>query len=166
MIRSLGILVLTLSLCTGGQSQSTDEIRLGGTVQSVIPLQSFSGTITPVDVDPRFALTMRVESAVPAIVSFKTGAIVTLGIHSPSLLFGGEPTKGKAYEFLLHRKMEGGKEKFFGLKVLKLSTTEKQHLLDGQFTLLPSAATLPQPLKDAFAAISGERPFELADLGK
>ena len=88
-------------------------------MQAVVPLANFSGPITPVDVDPRFALTVNVESAVPAVTNFRVGSLVTIAIHSPSLLFGGEPTKGKAYDFVLHRKVADGKVRFFGLQVLK-----------------------------------------------
>src|SRR5215469_4428590 len=43
------------------QSQGTkDEIRLRATVQSIVPLSTFSGTITPVAVDPRFAMTVHI----------------------------------------------------------------------------------------------------------
>jgi hypothetical protein len=167
MIRLLAILALSLWACTGGQSQSSnDEIRLRATVRAVVPITSFSGTITPVDVDPRFALTVRIESSVPAVADFKAGGVVTLAIHSPSLLFVGEATNGKTYEFLLHRKIEDGKARFFGLKVQELSTPEKQHLLDGEFALVTTTAAVPQSLKDAFAAITGEPHFELADAGK
>jgi hypothetical protein len=121
VIRSLSILAMSLWICTAGQPQSrNDVIRLQTTVQDVVPLADFSGVITPIDFDPSFALTVRIESAVPAATNLKRGAVVTLGIHSPSLTFGGEPTKGKAYDFVLNRKIEDGKVKFFGLKVRNL----------------------------------------------
>jgi hypothetical protein len=121
MIRPLAILALSLWACSAGLGQSAnDRVRLRATVQAVAPLTSFSGPITPVDVDPRFALTVRIESAVPAVASFTEGAVVTLAIHSPSLLFAGEPTKGKAYEFSLRRKVEDGKVRFFALRIWKV----------------------------------------------
>jgi hypothetical protein len=126
MIRSFAILVVTLWACTGGQSQSTnDEIRLIATVRAVVPLASFSGTATPVDVDPKFALIVRIESAAPTTTDFKAGAVVTLAIHSPSLLFGGEATNGKDYEFRLRRKIEDGKVRFYALTVRRPLTPEK-----------------------------------------
>ena len=97
MLRSLAILAISLSACAAGQAQSAnDEIHLRATVQAVVPLSSFSGQVTPVDFDPKFALTVHVESAVPAVPNFTNGAVVTLAIHSPSLLFAEEPAKGKA----------------------------------------------------------------------
>jgi hypothetical protein len=118
MLRVIAILAVSLSAFAVGQTQSTiDEIHLRATVQAVVPLSSFSGRVTPVDFDPRFALTVHVESAVPAVANFTEGAVVTLAIHSPSLLFAEEPTKGKAYSFVLHRKVRKGKAKFFGLRV-------------------------------------------------
>ncbi|HEY6249846.1 MAG TPA: hypothetical protein VI685_07775, partial [Candidatus Angelobacter sp.] len=97
MIRSLTILAMSFWACAAGQAQSTnDEIHLRATVQAVVLLTRFSGTITPVDFDPRFALTLHIESTVPEIALFRTGAVVTLAIHSPSLTFQEEPTEGKA----------------------------------------------------------------------
>lgn len=72
---------------------SGDEIHLRAIVNAVVPLSDFSGEITPVDVDPRFALTLRIESADPAIKELRSQSVVTLAIHSPSLLFTGEPKK-------------------------------------------------------------------------
>jgi hypothetical protein len=89
-----------------GRINNDDEVRLRATVKAIVPLADFSGAITPVDVDPRFALTVRIETAVPAVPEFGAGAVVTLGIHSPSLLLGVEPAQGKTYEFLLHRRIE------------------------------------------------------------
>lgn len=147
-------------------SQVNDDIRLRAKVKSVVPLTDFSGVVTPVDVDPRFAVTVQIESATPATTEFNVGAAVTLAIHSPSLLFGGEPTKGQTYEFLLHRRVEDGKVRFFDLKVRPLSIPDRQHLLDGQFTLVTSTAAMPRSLKNAFAVISSARQFEMADIGK
>ncbi|HWY58350.1 MAG TPA: hypothetical protein VNZ03_28050 [Terriglobales bacterium] len=116
MLRLLAILAISLSACAAGQEQHTkDEIHLRATVQAVVPLTSFSGQVTPVDVDPRFALTVHVESAIPALADFTEGSVVALAIHSPSRLFEGEPTNGKTYDFVLHRNMENGKVRFVGL---------------------------------------------------
>ena len=58
-------------------------------------LADVSGEVTPVDFDPRFALTLRIESAVPQFPDLARGAIVTFGIHSPMLLFAGEPERAR-----------------------------------------------------------------------
>jgi prephenate dehydratase len=96
-------------------------------------------------------------SAVPAVPDFGARAVVTFAIHSPSRLFEGEAANGKTYEFLLHRKIEDGKPRFFGLKLQTRSTSEKQHLSDGEFSLIASTAAMPQALKDAFAALREDR---------
>ena len=101
------------------QIKDNDEVRLRATVKAVVPLSDFSGVITPVDVDPRFALTVHIESTVPAVTDFGAGAVITLGIHSPARLFVGESVKGKAYDFLLHRRIEDGKVRFLGIEVLE-----------------------------------------------
>jgi hypothetical protein len=125
MIRSLAIVAMSLWACTAGEAQrANDEVRLRATVLAVAPLTSFSGPATPVDIDPRFALTLRIESAVPAVPGLSAGAVVTLAIHSPSKTFAGEPEKGKTYAFLLHRQMADGKVRFFGLRARKLRLVE------------------------------------------
>jgi hypothetical protein len=118
MLRTLVILAIALQRGNAGQAQDThDEIYLRATVQAVVPLADFSGSITPVDRDPRFALTVRIDSVVPVVVKFSEGAVVTFAIHSPWLLFAGEPTKGETYDFSLGRKNENGKTSFAGLTV-------------------------------------------------
>ncbi len=47
-----------------------------------------------------------------------------------------------------------------------LSTTEKQHVLDGQFTIMDSTEKMPPALKQAFAAITGQQQFALANPGQ
>jgi hypothetical protein len=98
------------------------------TEQAVVPLTSFSGQVTSVDVDPRFALTVHVESVVPAVSNFPEGAVVTLAIHSPTLLFAEELTRGTTYNFSVHRTLEGGNPKFSGLTI-DLDSSELQLVL-------------------------------------
>jgi hypothetical protein len=47
-----------------------------------------------------------------------------------------------------------------------LSEPEKQHVLDGEFTVVTSTQTMPPSLKHAFAVITGQRQFALADPGQ
>lgn len=118
VVRSLVSIALSVGLCTSVQAQTTaDEIQLRATVKAVGLLADFPGKAIPVGFDPRFALTVRIESAVPATTDFKLGSVVTFAIHSPALLFAGEPKKGKTYEFSLRRKIEDGKSRFFDLRV-------------------------------------------------
>jgi hypothetical protein len=91
-------------------------------VQDVVLLADFLEEITPVDFDPRFALTVRIESVDPAVGSFTAGAVVAFAIHSRALLFGEDATKGKTYDFSLQREIKHGKTRFFGLKVEKVQT--------------------------------------------
>ena len=44
-----------------------------------------------------------------------------------------------------------------------LSTPAKQHILDGDFAIITSTRDLPQSVKNAFATITGAKPFALAD---
>jgi hypothetical protein len=123
MIRLLATLAVSLLACTPGQIQSTrDAIHLRATVQNVVPLTDFSGKITQVDFDPRFALTVRIESVDFAVGSLTVGAVVAFAIHSPARLFREDATKGKTYDFSLQREIKHGKTRFFGLKVEKVET--------------------------------------------
>jgi len=99
-----------------------NEIHLRAIVLNVVPLTDFSGEITPVDFDPRFALTVRIESIDPSVGSFTLGAVVAFAIHSKALLFGEDATKGKTYNFSLQREIKHGKTRFFDLKVEKVQT--------------------------------------------
>jgi hypothetical protein len=47
-----------------------------------------------------------------------------------------------------------------------LSASEKQHVLDGDFAIITSSEELPQSIKNAFATITGIKPFALADPGR
>ena len=86
-------------------------------MKAVVLLSHFAGKVMPVDFDPRFALTVRIESAVPADTNFTAGAVVTFAIHSPVLLFEGAAKKGKTYDFWLQREIQDGKKSFFALEV-------------------------------------------------
>src|SRR5262249_31421985 len=84
------------------------------------PLMDFSGKAKLVGPDPRFALTVRIESAAPAVADFAAGAVVTFGIHSPVKLFGGSPAKGETYNFVLHCRNEAGEASFTHLEVRRV----------------------------------------------
>ncbi len=125
----LTIAISVLMFCAFGPAQNiNDEIHMRATVQAVVPLTSFSGQITSVDVDPRFALTVHIESVIPAVSNFPEGSAVALAIHSPTLVFAGDPTRGKTYNFSVHRTLEGGNTKFFGLTV-DLASSQLQQFL-------------------------------------
>src|SRR6266498_4111982 len=74
---------------------SNGEIHMRATVQAIVPLTRFAGHVTPVAVDPRFAMTVHVESVIPADSSFPEGAVVTLSIHSPTCFSPGNQRAAK-----------------------------------------------------------------------
>ena len=94
-----------------------EEFRLRATVQDVVMMAKFSGTVVPIGIDPRYCVTMRVESITPPLSSFTKGATVTFAIHSPSQLFGAAEAKGKTYDLTLSREVAGGKPKYTWLEV-------------------------------------------------
>ena len=84
---------------------TNDVVRLRLTVLDVAPLRGFTGALTPTkDFDPRFALTVRIESCVPAITNLKSGTVVTFAVHSPSMFLGGSAKKGTIHEVAMPRK--------------------------------------------------------------
>ena|SRR6266404_2581130 len=123
---NIAVVLLTFGLVatsSAGQARSTiDKIHMRVTVQDVVLLTDFSGKVIPVDCDPRFAVTVRIESVGPAVTNFTVGAVVAFAIHSPSLLFGEEAKKGKTCDFSVQREIKHGKTRYFGLKVEKVQT--------------------------------------------
>ncbi|MDB6065160.1 MAG: hypothetical protein JWR26_1368 [Pedosphaera sp.] len=111
MNRLLAIFACLLSICLTAAGQGTSDVttndvaRLGVTVLDVVPLHSFAGSLTPTsDVDPRFALTVRIDSCVPAITNLKSGMIVTFAVHSPSRFLGGSAEKGATHQIKMSQK--------------------------------------------------------------
>lgn len=102
--------VLFFASCAAkGQGTSTvttnDTVRLRVTVLDVVPLRNFSGSLTPTgDIDPRFALTVRIDSCVPALTNLKPGTAETFAVRSPTLFLRGSTEKGKSYEIEMSRK--------------------------------------------------------------
>jgi hypothetical protein len=105
------LFIATLLLSATGHAQTTnnvttnDVVRLLVAVVDSVPLRSFRGPLTPTsDVDPRFALTVRIISSVPAPTNLKTGTVITFAVHSPSLFLRGSADKGKTREITMPRK--------------------------------------------------------------
>jgi len=94
-----------------------DEIQLRAKVKAIVPLEDFSGKAFPVDIDPHFALTVRIVSAMPAVADFTPGSVVTFAIHSPTIVFAGDATKRKTYNFSMCRETGDDKVKFSRLGI-------------------------------------------------
>jgi len=109
-MKKLLILLAAVFFASGfAQAQNTNpatsnDVRLLVTVMDSIPLRDFRGSLTPTgDFDPRFALTVRIDSCVPAITNLKFGTIIALAVHSPALFLKGSAEKGKAHEITMPR---------------------------------------------------------------
>jgi hypothetical protein len=77
-----------------------------------VPVDRFNGTLIPTTLDPLFAVTLHIESSDPKVDELLPYPVVTFGIHSPTLLFGSEHTKGRSYDLCLRREEVNGKTKF------------------------------------------------------
>ena len=118
MLRPFTILLLSSGLiCVADKKTQREEFRMRATVQDFVALSNYSGSVVPVDVDPRFAVIMRVDSITPSLTKFASGATVTFAIHSPSRLFGAADAQGKPYDFVLRRETTGEKTRFLSLEV-------------------------------------------------
>lgn len=114
------LIVLLLSLVAGvaaDDKPQREEFKLRATVRAIVPLPSYSGTLMPIDGDPHFALTMKVEAVTPALTNFNKGDTVTFAIHSPTRTFGAADPAGKTYDFILSRQTTDGKVRYSSLEV-------------------------------------------------
>ena len=77
-----------------------------------MPVDRFNGRLISTTFDPLFAVTLHIESIDPKVDELLPDAVVTFGIHSPTLLFGSEHTKGRSYDLCLRRNEVNGKTEF------------------------------------------------------
>src|SRR5262249_51396500 len=118
MLRFITILLLSLAVSFAADEKSQrEEFRVRARVQDIVILSSFSGTVTPVGVDPRYAVTLKIESVAPELTNMVAGATATFAVHSPSRLFAAADAKGKTYDFTLRRETTGGKTRYSSLEV-------------------------------------------------
>jgi hypothetical protein len=118
MLRSITIFLLSLAASfAADEKPQREEFKLRATVHDVVALSSYSGTVTPVDADPRFAVTVGIDSITPWLTNFAKGAGVTFAVHSQSRLFGAADAKGKTYDFTLRRETADGKTRWSSLEV-------------------------------------------------
>jgi hypothetical protein len=118
MLRSIAILLLSLvaSFAVDAKTQR-EQFRVRAQVQDIVALSSFSGSVLPIGSDPRFAVTLRIESVTPADTNFTPGSAVTFAVHSPSRLFAATDAKGKTYDFVVRRATVDGKTRISDLEV-------------------------------------------------
>jgi len=105
----LPLLILAAAVTTGS-AQTTNEIyKVRAAVVEVSQLQQFRGTpertLTP---DPRFALTLRIESIVPALAGYTNGSLMSFAIHSPARIGLDETSKPHSFDFVLSREVHDG----------------------------------------------------------
>jgi hypothetical protein len=115
----VGVLLISLCVSWGSEQQGARErFKIRAIVQGVTYLIGFTNAFVPVDIDPRFALTLRIESVPSALTNFVKGEIVTVGIHSPAMLFGAELSpEGKTMDFVLFSQAtQEGKRSFYEME--------------------------------------------------
>jgi hypothetical protein len=99
---------------------ATSELRFRANVIDLVVRQQFSGTFRPVHFDPRFVLTLKIESIDPAVPELPVVSLASFGIHSPKHVFVLEKDlPGRHFHFSLTRIEENGNVRFIGLEVIE-----------------------------------------------
>jgi hypothetical protein len=109
------LLLMGIAACAQERTaldQQSVLIRLRARVLATVPIDAFNGKLISTSFDPRFAVTLRIQSIDPRVDELVPDAVVTFGIHSPALLFRTEQTKGRSYGFCLQREVLNGKAEF------------------------------------------------------
>ncbi len=94
----------------GLSAQSSNEtFKLRATVIDVAYLSEFKGDLMEtLTTDPRFSLTLRVESILPPLNNYTNGSLVSFAIHSPALLGLSDSSKYLQYDFIVSREVQEG----------------------------------------------------------
>lgn len=111
-------LTIAWCVCAGTDSQSViEQFKMRAAVQDITMSRQFRGSVIQTHFDSRYVMTLRIQSVTPPLSGFTNGSIVSFAIHSPALLFAGEPPKGKTVDFVVSRETRAGGSRFFGLAV-------------------------------------------------
>ncbi len=109
---------VTPSATTGAEPEVVSaEFSFTATIAQLLPLRRFSGTLTPVHVDPRYVVVLEIER-----VEASAGALApgrrAFAIHSPSRLLGGDASAqvGRRRDFVITWSRQGEREWFSGLR--------------------------------------------------
>jgi hypothetical protein len=86
--------------------QSADLVEFRAEVISVIPIDGYSGTLRPVSIDPRFAVTVCLLDDVPELLR-RCSETMCLGLHSPTLTFGTNEVVGHTFRFRIFGNAQG-----------------------------------------------------------
>lgn len=78
--------------------------------------------------DPRYEMVVRVVAAPKGDLLLRPGADVTLGIHSPTLLFGHDIKEAVARRFIfhLHGSLSGGQRRYFHVDAEDVRASKQQ----------------------------------------
>jgi len=119
MRHTFAILLTTIScVCARADEQKVvEQFKVRAAVQDVTVLRQFARSVVQTHFDPRYVVTLRIESVTPPLSSLTNGSTMSFAIHSPALLFGGETPKGRTLDFVLSRETQAGTSRFFGLAV-------------------------------------------------
>jgi len=138
-MRIVPMLVMSLfSFCTSSAQNQGEEVRFTATVQSIAPDSRPSGKMIRIGKETNFVVTVRLELPDVKLKDLSPGGVLKLAIHSPSILFQGQPPEGKRYDFRLRLEMENGKSTYCCLEARELQKVNAE--LSGKFAKWLNAA--------------------------
>jgi hypothetical protein len=112
--------LVAIGVCATASATERPKVTFRGTVQEVVMLSHYSGVVRMVHFDPRYVVTIKIESASSEAPEFVVGETVVLAIHSPTQLFSiGADVRGEMFTFSVLRELEDGKPRFSLLEILK-----------------------------------------------
>lgn len=85
------------------------------TVNDITMLQRFKGSAMVAHFDPRFVITLQIDSVTPPLTNYPADTLASFAIHSVAMLFpeySQQELKGKAFDFVLSRETRGTNSAF------------------------------------------------------
>jgi hypothetical protein len=107
-----------LTVCLAADPKPGPTVQFCATVQEVVPLKGFSGTVVSIDPGPQFVLTLQIVS-IGGNTNLAAGSLLKYAVHNPTKIFGGQPVKGRAYDFEVDRKTNGNRSTYSNLRLGK-----------------------------------------------
>jgi hypothetical protein len=110
---------LIVALVAAGAAER-NAATFRASVQEIVMLGRYSGPVRVVHFDPRFVITLRIETGSLELPEFVVGETVAFAIHSPTSLFTLErEVAGKTFTFSVVREVENGVPRFSLLEVVR-----------------------------------------------
>lgn len=108
-----------IALPVGLRAAEVTTLVFRATVQDVVLMSQYSGTVIPVHHDPRFVVSLKIVEAEQSVGDKKKGEVLAVAIHSPIRLFDAENPQGQEFRFTIERHFEAGRTSYRNLSAEK-----------------------------------------------